>query len=616
MELEKVALEVGVSNKNHLVIAGPGAGKTELLAQRACYLLQTNTANYPRKILAISFKKDAAANLAERVEKRCGKSLAQRFISKTYDAFAKNLLDRFVNSLPEGYRPANQYEIAVQDRTQNDVRTAFDLAGLPPRHDITNSERNKLLNDALIENCLPIPLNLKGYSLVKRSWEILLIGQDNFNPCITFQMITRLAEFIVRSNPLIKKSLQHTYSHVFLDEFQDTTDLQYDLLKTCFSDSKATITAVGDNKQRIMIWARAKRNVFDAFTKEFVADEKTLIMNHRSAPRLVEIQKLLYNRLNESSAKIEISNKWSENEGQAYLWLFKNHIQEAILISEKINLYINEEGLKPTDICVLVKQLPDDYANFLIANLKSHGIKARNEGDFQDLLKEDCIKICIGSLYLALSNQAPNEWVYITEILKTLRGYDDSTQIERIFNLQQELKKFLESLVYKVSNAKDERNVLDVLWRIINFFDVQALKNLFPQYRRGSYLNSLLEKLAFNLWQEFLEEKTLIESIENIKGLNSVPIMTIHKSKGLEYHTVVFLGLEDSAFWNYRNQQEEDTCAFFVALSRAKERVVFTFCETRQIGTRNQRQYRHVINDFYEILRNSRVVEEVDFRNS
>ena len=63
--LETAALEVAKSNCNNLVVAGPGAGKTELLAQRACYLLETNTCMNPKRILAISLKKDAASNLKE-----------------------------------------------------------------------------------------------------------------------------------------------------------------------------------------------------------------------------------------------------------------------------------------------------------------------------------------------------------------------------------------------------------------------------------------------------------------------------------------------------------------------------------------------------------------------
>lgn len=70
-------------------------------------------------------------------------------------------------------------------------------------------------------------------------------------------------------------------------------------------------------------------------------------------------------------------------------------------------------------------------------------------------------------------------------------------------------------------------------------------------------------------------------AIENFQGLHSVPIMTIHKSKGLEYDVVYFVGLEDSAFWNFKKQPEEDRCTFFVALSRAKTELYFTFCKYR-----------------------------------
>src|ERR1700740_2299733 len=80
-ELEANALTVVRSTENRSVIAGPGAGKTELLAQRAAYLLQTGASPAPQRILAISFKRDAASNLAARVRKRCRPEHAARLDS-------------------------------------------------------------------------------------------------------------------------------------------------------------------------------------------------------------------------------------------------------------------------------------------------------------------------------------------------------------------------------------------------------------------------------------------------------------------------------------------------------------------------------------------------------
>jgi len=57
--------------------------------------------------------------------------------------------------------------------------------------------------------------------------------------------------------------------------------------------------------------------------------------------------------------------------------------------------------------------------------------------------------------------------------------------------------------------------------------------------------------------------------------------MTIHKSKGLEYHTVIFVGLEDNAWFNFKKQTQEETSGFFVAFTRAKQRVIFSYCEER-----------------------------------
>lgn len=109
--LEPTALDIVRSESNTAVIAGPGAGKTELLAQRACYLLQTGLCEFPKRILAISFKKDAAKNLRDRVASRSDKEQSMRFDSYTFDALSKSLLDRFIFALPPTWRPTSDYEI-------------------------------------------------------------------------------------------------------------------------------------------------------------------------------------------------------------------------------------------------------------------------------------------------------------------------------------------------------------------------------------------------------------------------------------------------------------------------------------------------------------------------
>ena len=97
-----------------------------------------------------------------------------------------------------------------------------------------------------------------------------------------------------------------------------------------------------------------------------------------------------------------------------------------------------------------------------------------------------------------------------------------------------------------------------------------------------------------------------------MKGEGSLPIMTIHKSKGLEYKIVIFMGLEDQAFWSFQSQSEEDTCAFFVALSRAKEKVIFTFSKKRDFLRKNP-QTNTLIRPLYDLLVSSKLVDVKNF---
>ena len=88
-------------------------------------------------------------------------------------------------------------------------------------------------------------------------------------------------------------------------------------------------------------------------------------------------------------------------------------------------------------------------------------------------------------------------------------------------------------------------------------------------------------------------------ALDNYEGIYAIPLMTIHKSKGLEYHTVIFIGLDDSAWWSFSKDQIEATAGFFVAFTRAKQLVVFSYCA--------QRGAREEIAPLYQLLKKAGV---------
>ena len=105
---EKILNEIIKNTSDNLLItAGPGTGKTELLAQRACFLLQTGECKFPRKILSLCFKVDAAKNLKDRVLIRCQENYKNSFVSMTFDAFFISIVRKFSCLLPDWLEKLN-----------------------------------------------------------------------------------------------------------------------------------------------------------------------------------------------------------------------------------------------------------------------------------------------------------------------------------------------------------------------------------------------------------------------------------------------------------------------------------------------------------------------------
>lgn len=602
--LEEAADTAVRCSGNHvLVIAGPGAGKTELLAQKAAFLFQTNQCKDPRKILAISFKTDAAQNLKERVEERCGTEIRDRFVSMTYDAFAKSVLDHFMYALPEELCPSPDYLVNDPDT----IDAAFRYIGYINPDGLSASRLRSFYDVSLAKISLPIT----GNEIAHRVWPLLLQGFNGNKATLTFKMIMMLAMHIVKTNPHIKRALQMTYACVFLDEFQDTTDLQYAFLKECFFDSGTKITAVGDNKQRIMGWAGAMKGIFNLFCQELKPEGVRLTMNHRSAPRLVELQKAMYSSLKEKRTEVSVSDKWDTEDGEIALVIADNEQLEAeAVVTDVLNRL--SEGTKPSDMCILCKQLPQNYSTAIIAELEKHSIRARIETDYQDLIKEPIVDLLLKFLLCAYNRKRPNEWNFVEETLVELWGIGTAQGNDAYDEMQTELVVLADNVRKLIQQGLSAVQWHDTLVNILDFFDIAKIKAKYPAYKQGEFFTDLMNRFEVLFWTEYVAAcGNWVLAVENFCGDHSIPIMTVHKSKGLEYTVVYFVGLEDSAFWNFRNQSEEDRCAFFVALSRAKEAIMFTFCKQRS-SLQYPAQRHYAINEFFELLQRPGIAKVIN----
>lgn len=589
-ELEPNALAVVRSTNNRSVIAGPGSGKTELLAQRASYLLQCGVSPMPQRILAISYKRDAAYNLAQRVSARCHPEQAHRFDSLTFDAFAKSLVDRFGQALPKAWRPTPDYEIGqardpiVREflrslATPVSVGTYADIMAIS----VKGFEKRCVVASPLSENSLikPSPAAWAGVEFW-HSW--LHGGKRSF---LTFAMIGRLAELLVRTNLMVRQALQLTYSHLFMDEFQDTTQVQYDLVKAIFLGSNAVVTAVGDNKQQIMRFAMAMDDPFTPYETDFKAQRTPLKNNYRSSPDLVRIQDILARALDTKTLTAISKSKGTIIGNSCEVWDFKTAAAEAKCLAEFVASEMKAYTLKPRDFCILVRVRAADYMNVLEPAFAGWGLQLRNEAAavgevaLQELLSETVSEILVTLLRLVTAERAGHHWIDCMETVCFMRGLaldDDAGRAKVAKALDELARDFTATYPAPVATRPQTEAVIK---KLLDFIGRQTLLTASPAYRQGDWMTKVIEAASQHLEASCKSAKNWSQALDVYEGVHAVPLMTIHKSKGLEYHTVIFVGLDDGAWFAFQTQTKEETCGFFVAFTRAKQRVVFSYCSSR-----------------------------------
>lgn len=566
-------------DRSVLVTAGAGAGKTEFLAQKATYLLQTGLCPAPKRILAISFKRDAARNLAERVEQRCQPEQARRFDSVTFDAFTKNFLDRFRAAVPAPLSPPVNYRIVFPNRpAQEDFLERHGFHGLNVSQFETAIARTRL------------PLNDAGDAgdrlrAVSAYWHAQYNDYDEV--LLSFPMINRLVEWLLRENASIRRALHATYPFIFLDEFQDTTFAQYELLQTAFEGSEAVFTAVGDDKQRIMVWAGAMPDAFSRFEDDYAAQRIPLLSNWRSHEDLVRIQHVIASRIDPTAEYPEAQVERKVDGDIAAIWEFPSNEDESACLAKWISQEVQSRIVEPHDIAILVRLYANNVEEQLAPAFSEHDLRlrnvARNVGDIsiQDLLGEDLTAIFLPLLRLGATSRSPGDWnttLQIMQFLEAVDPADDAGQQQ----LQHHLQEFIRELRRTMrAIGPDPDSAVCVARQVLDFVGAPLLRQAFAAYQRQQDFDRVWDGFVLFLSECANQASTWSETLDEFEGLGQIALMTIHKSKGLEFHTMIFYGLDNQTWWSLTPNRIEELNSFFVAFTRAEQRAFFTLCTER-----------------------------------
>ncbi|SCB61896.1 Superfamily I DNA or RNA helicase [Rhizobium aethiopicum] len=574
VSLEGDALEIVRSTNSRSILAGPGAGKTELLAQRANFLLTTGACPNPRRILAVAFKVDAARNLQERVAARCDPNLSARFESLTLHSFAKRLLDQFLEALPKDARPSPGYRIFSPNRgIWDDFRNSVS----PQFPSVMNYNDRDLYK--LVHSFPSGDLFANAADGIRSAWWTYCIGRST----ITFEMVMLLAVRILETQKSIVSALRQTYSHVFLDEFQDVNELQYRLIKAAFHGGDAVVTAVGDTNQAIMAWAGALPDIFNRFNVDFAAVSSKLLFNFRSNRPIVTLINSLASMFEANPVMTQAARKDDPVPPDAIEgWVFKDREAEG----EYIARFIQEElGAHPTrvpdDFVLLARVRVDNVEQRIKPHFVKAGLRLRNESrkvgelEIQDLMKEQVFRFIMAALKMAVGVRQGDPFQVCRDTLADLDGHDISTERGSSSSLQA-----VQRLVSDLSGALVAKRAADISGQeIVNLVMSQSRRHQFSraynEYRGSSRLAEVVDAFCLLFDESARQHAEWKDCVDLIEGRGVVKLMTIHKSKGLEFHTVIFVELNDDAFW----KSGDDANVFLVALSRARERIKFTFAQ-------------------------------------
>lgn len=520
LKFDDKSLNIIKSNENLAIMAGPGAGKTEILAQKACFILEMDFCSWPHNILSISRKRESASNIKSRVALRCGKELSERFHSFTIEAFTKSILDRFMSILPKNQQPNKDYELVFNAK----------------------------------QACFPNKL--------------------------TFDQVTQTALLIVKSSPELMKSIRATYKYVFIDEFQDLNNIQYEFIKLLFCQTECVITVVGDTKQAIMKFAHALPDGFIRFEKDYQAEVEIIHTNFRASPEL----KLFLDNLGSDwwgsgSKAFNSINLGCENYS---LLIFNNEYNEVKQLSLKIKQWVECEKINPKEIAVLFRSNVDNnYSDGISKALLDVGILSINESSLQDYFSEPVGNIIISFLSLITRPRCPESW----ETLRDLYLYSSVSEGEYSnFELDRMIDYIHENRIY-TDDSKSIDNVIDILTDFMNDFFILNLGKAWPQYSQGTLVNDIFVGVINELKLAKNKRKNWMDAVDLLLGVDAVRMMTIHKSKGLEFEAVILLGFEDYSYFRFgmnAKKLDEERSTIFVALSRAKSKLLISLSLSRK----------------------------------
>lgn len=610
---ERQLAAVETTSKHVRIIAGAGSGKTRVLTYRIAYLIDRLNTD-PARILAITFTNKVAREMQERAMKLVGEIDGGGPLKiMTFHSFAARFLRREAEAID--YPPG--FVIYDDDDQSRLVKGIAETMGYR-KSDPVVKEALRYIRSKKNRGLYPSDIDQKR--MFNRDKTLLdFYAAYEKRKCemyaLDFDDLLLQCHAILKNNPAIAEKWRNYFDHILVDEFQDTNDVQFDLIKLLCKPS-TSVYVVGDPDQTIYTWRGAKQEIILNFEKTF-PDAETVVLdrNYRSTKKILKAA----NALISHNRKRVPKDLYTEGEDGEDIATFDapTSDREAEWVCRKVRELAdknkNEDGepdfsntailyrssylTRPFEQVMARMRIPYRifgglrfYERMEVKDLLAYFsilVNPKNDVAFERIInvpRRNIGDTSVARLRQEAADSGVSEYAY-------LLGYDGFAEISQIparaANSMVKLVGILEETRKKLEKADEAYpSILKDFVKQIGYMEYLKDDQEGDEDRVGN-VNALfddivdfLKKNPDSTLDEYLQNVTLLTSQDDMNAGNYVSLMTVHVAKGLEFDNVFVIGLNADTFPSQRALEEDDRDAAeeerrlaYVAFTRAKKRL-------------------------------------------
>ncbi len=589
-----------------LVFAGAGSGKTRVLTMRIANIIESKLA-WPSEILAITFTNKAANEMKERLMKEVGDigsmwvctihSMCTRILRSDIDKIG---FDKNFSIYTDTEKDRLVKEVIAKDGYEDDLfkNAKWHISNLKSLGLSVEDYKTTFSYVREIDDFCNIYVNYEA--LLKR------------NNALDFDDLLMKTYELLSTSEEVRNKYSERFKYVHIDEFQDTNNIQYNIVKMLCHNHK-NIFAVGDDDQSIYGFRGANVENILNFEKDYTdAKVYKLEQNYRSTKKILEIANAVITKNKTRTEKA----LWCDNEegDKAYFHSAKTESEEGAYVANVISALTSQGECKNSEIAVLYRMnalsrsFEQEFLKYNIPYKVFGGMKFYDRKEIKDLSAylraivnpkdTEAIRRIINvpkrgigeTTVTKLNKIAAEEGKYFYEVLENVEGYSDFTQ-----TIKNKLVKFRD-VYFSLMNDVTKYTALEFANELVNRtqfreqFNEKSEENTSRKLNIEEFLSSLKEFMELNKEAtivEFLESITLSSTIDEGESQeDSVTLATVHAVKGLEFKVVFVIGLDEKYFPIVRPETtdsdiEEERRLMYVAVTRAREKLILTRCESR-----------------------------------